>query len=301
MAEAGVISIRNKPVFNGVSGLFVTPESRNVGMVFQSYAIWPHMTVLQNVSFPAEMRGLKNPKELAHAALKTVELDQFHDRPATRLSGGQQQRVALARAIVGRPDVLLLDEPLSNLDASLREQMRGELRRLQSELGLTTILVTHDQAEALSMSDRIAIMDKGSIIEIGTPEELYADPQSSFTARFIGDSVQIPALQSAHGSNSMVIQTVLGQHIVPSESHPDDRPGVFLRTDRVKIHRARPALDFVKATITARRFLGSGYEYDVRVDGTPPVILRLKAQDDAALADASDVFLEIPKDAIYVV
>jgi ABC-type Fe3+/spermidine/putrescine transport system ATPase subunit len=172
-------------------GQFVQPERRNLGMVFQNYAVWPHMTVADNVAFPLRMRSGDRrpaPAELAaqvSGALALVRLEKLGDRYPHQLSGGQQQRVALARALVMEPGLLLLDEPLSNLDALLREELGAEIRRLQKRLGLTTILVTHDQKEALSLSDRIVLLDQGRIAAQGVPEDLYSRPPSDFAAEFL--------------------------------------------------------------------------------------------------------------------
>ena len=193
--DAGAIHIDGAPVVSVAEGIDLPPERRNIGMVFQSYAIWPHMTVAENVAFPLGARGV--PKSEAQGrvrdALSTVGLAGLEDRPATRLSGGQQQRVALARALVHRPAVLLLDEPLSNLDVQLREQMRFELKRLQRRLGWTLVNVTHDQVEALGLSDRIAIMNRGRIEQVGTPRELYEWPATPFVRDFLGKSVNLGA------------------------------------------------------------------------------------------------------------
>jgi iron(III) transport system ATP-binding protein len=296
-AEGGAITIAGRKVLDWEAGIFVAPERRNVGMVFQSYAIWPHMTVLENVAFPARVRGLPDPRAAALAALRTVELHELQDRPATRLSGGQQQRVALARAMVGKPDVLLLDEPLSNLDAALREQMRGELRRLQKEIGLTTILVTHDQAEALSMSDRIAVMDAGRIEEVGTPEDLYLRPARAFTAGFLGDSIRIPAAPTTDSAGVAMAKTPLGLFPLPRHATQGAELALYLRPDRVRIHATRPVGRSVEATVKARRFLGSGYEYDVDAGGPPSVPIRLKTADNARYEPGALMYLEIGGEA----
>ena len=186
--DEGEIVIGERTVFSSSRRIFTPGNKRDVGMVFQSYAIWPHMTVFRNVAYPLRARGRPRTeiREKVQAALKLVGLEDFHDRLAPRLSGGQQQRVALARALVAEPSVLLLDEPLSNLDAKLRNQMRWELKELQRRLGTTTVYVTHDQIEALAISDRIALMNKGQIAQIGTPREIYANPVNEFAADFIG-------------------------------------------------------------------------------------------------------------------
>jgi len=166
----------------------LAPEKRNIGMVFQNYALWPHMSVFKNVSFGLEMRKVSDDetKSRVNSTLDLVNLGDFGDRTPDQLSGGQQQRVALARALVIKPDVLLLDEPLSNLDAKLRVEMRTEIKKLQKSLGITTIYVTHDQKEALAVSDRLAVMGLGKIVQVGSPLEIYTKPANKFVASFIG-------------------------------------------------------------------------------------------------------------------
>jgi len=184
----GRISIGDAVVSDAEAGYFLPPERRDLGMVFQSYAIWPHMTVFDNVAYPLRVRrrSAAEIKERVQKALRLVEMEPYAERPAPALSGGQQQRVAIARALVFEPKVLLLDEPLSNLDARLRTQMGDEFRTLQQRLGLTAIYVTHDQAEAMALSDRVVVMQAGRILQIGRPEEIYQRPQSLNVARFFG-------------------------------------------------------------------------------------------------------------------
>jgi iron(III) transport system ATP-binding protein len=174
-------------------GVALPPEARRLGMVFQSYAVWPHMKVLENVAWPLRLRGDADPEGAARAALARVRLDAFADRWPSTLSGGQQQRVAIARALASRPRVLLLDEPLSNLDAGLREDLRDQIAILAREAGLTVLLVTHDQEEALSMCDRVAVMNEGVIQQVGAPRELYLRPRTRFVARFVGNLNTLPA------------------------------------------------------------------------------------------------------------
>jgi iron(III) transport system ATP-binding protein len=186
--DGGRISVGGTVYTSKDDGIFVPPEKRDIGMVFQSYAIWPHMTVKQNVAYPLEIRKVERTEidERVADVLRLVGLAEMTDKLATQLSGGQQQRTALARAIVSRPRLLLFDEPLSNLDLKLREQMRVELKRIQHEVGITSIYVTHDQSEALVMSDEIIVMSKGRIQQKGGPHEIYARPVNAYVSNFIG-------------------------------------------------------------------------------------------------------------------
>ncbi len=185
--------------FNGKDVTHAQPNKRNTGMVFQSYALWPHMTVAQNVAFGLNVRKITGEKQaqMVREALAAVQMDKYAERKPTQLSGGQQQRVALARAMVIKPDVLLLDEPLSNLDAKLRNDLRHEIRRICKASGITTVYVTHDQKEALSMADRIALMRDGRIMQLGSPRELYRAPKSRFVAEFLGETNLIRAERTA--------------------------------------------------------------------------------------------------------
>jgi iron(III) transport system ATP-binding protein len=186
--DAGKITVGGIVYTSKADGIFLPPEKRDIGMVFQSYAIWPHMTVTQNVAYPLEIRKVEQAEIESRVAdvLRLVGLADMADKLATQLSGGQQQRAALARAIVSRPRLLLFDEPLSNLDLKLREQMRVELKRIQHEVGITSVYVTHDQSEALVMSDEIIVMSKGHIQQTGGPHEIYARPVNAYVSNFIG-------------------------------------------------------------------------------------------------------------------
>jgi len=212
--DAGRIVIGNEAMVDIADGTFVPPNRRKLGMVFQSYAIWPHMTVLENVAYALEGRRIVRAERhrLALIALETVKLSHLADRPAPRLSGGQQQRVAIARALVGKPQVLLFDEPLSNLDARLRMQMRGELRRIQRETGLSSVYVTHDQSEALAVSDWIVVMKDGRVVERGRPPDIYRYPRHVFTAQFLGTTNLIAGTVEAvdAGSGRLRVSTALG-------------------------------------------------------------------------------------------
>ncbi|HEY3167131.1 MAG TPA: ABC transporter ATP-binding protein, partial [Candidatus Binatia bacterium] len=190
--NAGEVEIAGRVVVATNRRINVPPEKRDIGMVFQSYAIWPHMTVFENVAFPLNVRRANRQeiKRRVEETLELVGLANFSDRPAILLSGGQQQRVSLARALVYSPSILLLDEPLSNLDAKLREQMRIEIKRLQQQLGFTVLFVTHDQIEAMSLSTRIALMNQGRIEQIGAPQDVYEHPQTPFVEDFLGRSLR---------------------------------------------------------------------------------------------------------------
>lgn len=210
---AGTIAIDDQKVFEGK--VLVPANKRQIGMVFQSYAVWPHMKVFENVAFPLQVSEKRiSKKEISQRveeALGLVDLSDVSDRMATQLSGGQQQRLSLARALVRRPKLLLLDEPLSNLDAKLRERMRSELRVIQRQVGITTLFVTHDQVEALSMSDRVAVMNEGKIEQVGTPEQVYHDPASAFVADFIGGANMFEGIVDSVDSDGLAtLKTDLG-------------------------------------------------------------------------------------------
>jgi len=186
--DSGRIQIGDRVVSDAAARIFVPPDLRHLGMVFQSYAIWPHMTVAENVGYPLRIRRRPSSEVKAKVAeaLRLVEMEAFADRPAPMLSGGQQQRVAIARALVFQPEVLLLDEPLSNLDAKLRTQTGDEFRAIQKRLGITTLYVTHDQGEAMALSDRVVVMEKGKVLQVGPPEQVYERPCSRAVAAFFG-------------------------------------------------------------------------------------------------------------------
>lgn len=233
--DSGIIRIGGETVWSAKDNIYVPPEKRGLGMVFQSYAIWPHMTVFDNVAYPLQTRKTER-NEIRRKVAKTlafVQLDGFEDRPATKLSGGQQQRVALARALVAEPKVILFDEPLSNLDAKLREETRKDLRVFLSELGITAVYVTHDRIEALALSDLIAIMDKGRIIEMGTPRDIYFHSEHNFVADFIGRTNRIDGTVKAQEADATIVDCALGTlHCAPFAGlNPGDKVVLSLRPE----------------------------------------------------------------------
>ncbi|MDQ7857745.1 MAG: ABC transporter ATP-binding protein [Armatimonadota bacterium] len=271
--DDGEILFGDRVVFSRARRVFVPPEGRNVGMVFQSYAIWPHLTVFENVAYPMDVRGVprRRIQERVAAALDLVGLGALADRPAPYLSGGQQQRVALARALVYEPEVLLLDEPLSNLDAKVREQVREDLRGLQRRLGITTIYVTHDQLEALSLSDVIAVMQAGRIVEVGTPQALYARPTTRFTAAFLGEISFLSGAVAGREGGMLTIMTPSGPlRCRDAHAVPDGTPVVAgARPEHVTLTPDRPAgaASVFEGTVASALYEGGRVKYRVGMDG----------------------------------
>ena len=270
--SAGVIRLDGKDLFNAQTGLFVPPDKRGIGMVFQSYAIWPHMNVFENVAFPLRIARCSKTEiaEKVGWALEMVKLGGFARRDSTQLSGGQQQRLAVARALVQEPKLLLLDEPLSNLDAKLREEMRVELKALQNELGLTILYVTHDQTEAIVLSDRIAVMSEGRILQKGPPREIYERPVSEFVAGFIGSSNMIDGTVSVCLSKDRWrVQTQCGELIATSALPlgSNERVLVSLRPELIELATERPrdAEDVTvwDVVIEGSTFLGDSTFYEI--------------------------------------
>lgn len=277
--DAGTLRFDQREIVDARRGIFVQPEHRNIGMVFQSYAIWPHMTVAQNVSFPLELRRFQKREiaEYVSRALALVGLESFADRPGTLLSGGQQQRVALARAIVYEPSVLLLDEPFSNLDTKLREQMRVEIKQLQARLGLTVVLVTHDQVEALSLSSRIAVMRAGKVLQVDTPIAVYNSPRTAFVRDFVGKSIVLRGtiIERTNDCLSASVKGAGGPLLVrPAdgiEARVGDEVDVVARPSDAQLHPKPPADSgsadaAVQARILARLFVGERVEYEIEVE-----------------------------------
>jgi iron(III) transport system ATP-binding protein len=290
---AGQIEIGGRTVC--APGVFLGAHKRPIGIVFQSYAIWPHMTVIDNVAFPLKVQrprlGRAKIRERAMAALALVGLTDLAERPAPALSGGQQQRVALARALVREPKVLLLDEPLSNLDAALRDRMRDEIRGLQQRLGITTVFVTHDQDEALAVSDEVVVMSRGRIVERGVPHDIYTSPRAEFTARFLGVSNALPGTVRATSPQST--EVLVGPGLLRCQSCEDVRPGdrvnVFLRPESFRLSRKPPEGPAWEGTVDFRIYRGDCWDYHVRV-GESALKVRVY-REKAGIAHGDRVFL----------
>jgi spermidine/putrescine ABC transporter ATP-binding subunit len=248
-----------------VSGL--PPYERNIGMVFQNYALWPHMTVAANVAYGLKLKKLGSAEVAARLGegLRKVNLTGFESRYPGQLSGGQQQRVALARALVLNPDILLLDEPLSNLDAKIRVQVRAEIRKLQQELGITTIYVTHDQEEALSLSDRVAVMKDGRVLQVGAPKELYERPRTRFVADFVGTNNLVPGRVTERAGAELVVDTAVGRLRAVPSGPVVDRCVLAIRPENVAISDGTAAKggNVVRGRVSFAAYLGSALRYDV--------------------------------------
>lgn len=305
--DHGEIYIGEQPVFLGSRGVVVPVYKRGIGMVFQSYAIWPHMTVFENVAFPFVHGGFKIPKsqvkEKVRQALELVGLAKLENRPAPLLSGGQQQRVALARALAYEPRLLLLDEPLSNLDAKLREEMRLELRELVDRLKITTLYVTHDQEEALVLSDHVAVMSDGQILQQGNPREIYLNPQDSFVASFIGNAnfVEGKVERGGEKPGTAVLDTPLGKLVgpLPSGITSADRVSVVFRPEDIIVHTdslsQRP--NVFAGTVERLIFVGSRVQCQIQVGS---VLVHCEVGSHIDLQARREVSVEIPPDRIRV-
>jgi iron(III) transport system ATP-binding protein len=269
------------------------PEQRKMSMIFQSYALWPHMTVTENIVYGLRLRKIDRDTiaRKLKAILATTKLEILADRYPGELSGGQQQRVALARALIVEPETLLLDEPLSNLDANLREEMRFEIRRLHDEYRYTTVYVTHDQSEAMTTADLIAVMNGGKIDQLGTPEEIYDRPQSEFVARFIGASnvLKGKALDDNHVSFAGTHLQVVGVKLTAGRD-----AAVAVRQHDIQLSTRAPEAvnNSVKAVVTRQVFLGASRDYMVEIsDGTT---LRVITATEQAVARGTEVWLHFP-------
>jgi iron(III) transport system ATP-binding protein len=306
--NGGRIAIGEETVFSSEQNILLPSHKRDIGMVFQSYAIWPHMTVFDNVAFPLKHSKRKVPRdqlrEKVMKALSLVQLEDFADRPSPFLSGGQQQRVALARALVYEPKVLLLDEPLSNLDAKLREEMRVELKLLVGRLGITTLYVTHDQAEALALSDRVAVLNQGMIIQEGTPRQIYLEPKDAFTANFIGKTNMftgtVAALATPNGPGAIELSVGRINCCLPPGAKPKDHVQLLIRPEGIQLLEAKPEAtnNVIPGEILIATFQGDSVEYHIRVGEQE---CRVKSDELKEFAKSRQVFLHLPPERCLVI
>lgn len=302
--DGGSIFINGQPVTDVEKGVFVAVNRRNFGMVFQSYAVWPHMTVLENVGYPLKVQHGVSRSEIRTRVmeqLQNVGLDGLEDRYPTQLSGGQQQRVALARALVMEPRLLLFDEPLSNLDAKLRERMRFELIEIQSRLGIPAVYVTHDQAEAMVMSRRIIVMEGGRVAQSGSPEEIYQTPKSRFVADFIGLSNFVEARVLGPASEGIWrIESALGTHAASGgERTPGETVLLAIRPEHISL-ATTPFLGdgAFEATLRRRYFLGPYSEYFVAVGD---LVLRAQFGERLAVGAGERLFAQVAPEHCQIV
>ena len=303
--DAGSIRVGDQVFFDSTTGRFLTPEERSLGMVFQSYALWPHMTVEANLAMPLRLRKVKKARQtsLIDDALDQVGLLPYKKRYPHQLSGGQQQRVALARALVYSPTVLLLDEPLSNLDAKLRDRARAWLKDLQKSVGITTVYVTHDQLEALSLSDRLAVMQDGKMLQVGTPKDVYNLPATAEVANFIGRCSFFSATVRGQETGGVATVELAGGVILQVLSREGYPVGadvtVGIRSERMQVLPPRAdvppeAVNAIPAELKKISYVGARYEYEL-VAGDQLVF----AESDIEVVERQ-VWLVVPTDASYV-
>lgn len=291
-ATEGEIYIGDNCVSSSEKGTFAPPEKRDIGMVFQSYAVWPHMTVAENVGYPLKIQKVdkETRAKRVQEMLELVHLGEYGERYPHQLSGGQQQRVALARALVAQPGLLLLDEPLSNLDAKLRESMRFEILSIQKKLNITVVYVTHDQGEAMAMSDRVVVMSKGVVQQIGHPHEIYTNPANKMVADFIGLVNFIPG--EAKGDRVFIKGTNV------SFPNPTDITGeatIAVRPENISISEHGGQLE---GTMVARFYLGDAVDYRVQC-GENMIRVIVKGADVNAYPDGSKVYLDFDKTMVF--
>ena len=303
--DEGEVFLDGKMVSSSKKGVFVQPEKRRLGLVFQSYALWPHMTVYKNIAYG--LKAQKVPKEeirqKVRATLELVNLPGLEDRYPSQLSGGQQQRVALARNLVYEPKVLLLDEPLSNLDLRERERMRGELRRLLREIKITALYVTHDQEEAFIISDRIIVMDEGKILQQGTPNEIYENPRDLFVAGFIGRAnifkASIKSID-AHGQSCIVEVPKIGAELISEcynqEFTKEERCLIIIRPNQIGMYSSKPKLEnLVVGKITDREYRGTITDHKVSIGSSELLVTTHQFCPAVKLApNAKRIYLHIP-------
>ncbi len=294
--DEGDIVIDGKPM---LSHGFVQPSKRGIGMVFQNYAVWPHMKVYNNIVYGLKLQKIPKQKirERAQQVLELVGLAGLEDRYPAQLSGGQQQRVALARALVTNPKVLLLDEPLSNLDAKLREELRFEIKSLVRRMGITSVYVTHDQAEAMVISDRIAVMDSGNVVQIGTAQEIYKKPANRFVADFIGtmNFISGEVVQVLQDTDSVYVHTAFSEKMLCktnsiTETTPGKKVYASIRPEDVEVFTEPPQAkeNLFKGTIAHKAYLGNLLYFFVSIDGT---MIRVQVPHHVPQEEGQELYL----------
>jgi iron(III) transport system ATP-binding protein len=293
--DAGEIRVNDQVISSAT--ILIPPERRNMSMIFQSYAIWPHMTVFQNVAYGLKFKKLasREVEEKTERLLRVVHLEALKARYPAELSGGQQQRVALARALVVEPQILLLDEPLSNLDANLREEMRFEIRRLHEEFGITTIYVTHDQAEAMVTSDRIVVLNKGRMVQVGTPSEIFDQPRTRFVAEFIGKTNLLAG--RLEGANAVSLGPDFRIAVANGSSASSGEVSVCIRPHNIALTAdeseartmASAGFNLFSGILERRIYFGDAVDYTVAL-ALPPVSLRVVAPPSRQFDKGQRVF-----------
>jgi iron(III) transport system ATP-binding protein len=301
--DSGEIVIGDEVVWSKEREIFVPPEKRGLGMVFQTYAIWPHMTVFENVAYP--LRSRKVPMEEIRPrvakVLRFVQLDGFESRPSTRLSGGQQQRVALARALVAEPKVILFDEPLSNLDAKLRERTRKELRSFLTRLKITAVYVTHDRVEALALSDRIAVMRAGRIVEVGDPRKIYFRSDDRFVADFIGRANllkgKVVTVEGPHAVLDTEIGSIVGLN--SQKIAPGAEAMLCVRPEFIRLAATGPAggRNVFRGKVETLLFIGEAYEGEIRIGDT---LVTTTISPTADVAEGGEIVLSFDPDHCFL-
>lgn len=299
--DRGRIEIAGEVVDSPEEGIYVPPERRNIGMVFQSYAVWPHLTVHDNIVLPLTEGRYRIPKnqisDRVRQILGLVHLDGLETRPVTDLSGGQQQRVALARAIATRPKVLLMDEPLSNLDARLRDQMRLELKKITRSVGVTTLYVTHDQSEALSLGDRVCVMQEGTLLQVAPPQEVYAHPANRFVAEFVGEMNFVRGRIIGPDETDSPLGTL--RFTLPAHGQKGNAVILAIRPEHLSLsrqsHQSCPA---VAGKVVAISYLGDATLFEVEAAGGVPLRVKKPGPPDFAVGEATTIVL--PSDGWHV-
>ena len=298
---AGSISIADRVVSSPAHGILLPPRLRDIGMVFQSYAVWPHMTVRQNVIYPLKHRKIARADagRMVDETLELVGLSEYADRPVVALSGGQMQRVALARSIVYRPQLLLLDEPLSNLDAKLRLRLRDDLRRILKQTGMTALYVTHDQAEAVVLGDRIGVMRDGKLRQMGTPDEIYNQPADLFVANFTGATNEIAGTLLDRNGTFGMVDIGDGKHVEARLLHgltAGDKVRIASRPENIALGAQNAANGF-RARVLARRYQGTQTIYDIDLAGHKLEVLELGTA--ARHEVGADAAIALPRDVLW--